>query len=608
MSYLWLIPALPAASFIVLLFLGKRIGKWSDGVAILAMLTSLALSSFALYETIGGKRVDVLIPWLTIGGLEINIGLLADQLTGVMLVVVTSVALLVQIYSIGYMKDDRRYHWYYACLSLFTAAMLMLVLSANYVQMYASWELVGVCSYLLIGFWFEKKSAADAAKKAFITTRVGDVGFLLGLVVLFFAVGSLDVGKVLGTQLTPAVATAAGILLFMGAAGKSAQFPLHVWLPDAMEGPTPVSALIHAATMVAAGVYLVARSFPIFELSQTAMAVVTSIGVITALMAATIALVQRDIKRILAYSTISQLGLMMTGLGVGAYAAAVFHLVTHAFFKALLFLGAGSVIHSAHTQDIFEMGGLAKKMKGTAVTFAVGGLALAGFPGLSGFWSKEGILNAAFAEGQYVVFGAVLLTSLLTAFYIGRLYFVVFMGGVRKELEKAHESPAVMVAPLVILAIPAAFVGLIGSPVFGNAFQGFVAGEASEHGSILVVVLSICAALGGLGFAWLKYGTTLLPSGWITPANPIFKLFEKKYYLDEAYLKGIVAPLVGGARLLFSFDSGVVDGGVNGAAKVASKAGEVIKRAHAGQVQNYGAAMVLGIVFLIIWVFAFARF
>ncbi|MCL5292921.1 MAG: NADH-quinone oxidoreductase subunit L [Actinobacteria bacterium] len=609
MTYAWLIPALPAASFIILLFLGKRFGKWSHFVSVGAILSAFAISSFILYQVIGGRGSEVLIPWLSIGELDLNVGILIDRLTAVMLMVVTSVASLVQIYSVGYMKEDRRYHWYFACLSLFTAAMLMLVLSANYVQMYASWELVGLCSYLLIGFWFEKKAAADAAKKAFVTTRIGDVGFLLGLVVLYYAVGNLDVGSVLAARLAPAVATAASLLLFLGAMGKSAQFPLHVWLPDAMEGPTPVSALIHAATMVAAGVYLVARSYPIFAASGVAMDVVAGIGAVTALMAATIALVQRDIKRILAYSTISQLGLMMIGLGVGAYSAAVFHLTTHAFFKALLFLGAGSVIHSAHTQDIFEMGGLAKKMKGTAFTFAVGGLALAGFPGLSGFWSKEGILTAAFVKGAYPVFAAALLTSLLTAFYVGRLYFVVFTGSMRKNMQaKVHESPLAMVAPLAVLAFPAGLVGLIGSPLFGNAFQGFLRlGESGEHVNLMVMGLSIAVALAGLGFAWIKYSTGLLPSGLIKTSNPFFLLLKNKYYLDEIYTRGLVAPVVGGSRALFSFDSGVVDGAVNGTAWLTSKAGDLVRRAQRGQIQDYGLVMVLGIIVLIFWMLTFAR-
>ncbi len=611
MAYAWLIPALPAASFIILAFLGKRMGRPSHFASIAAVLASFALSLLVLYQVAGGRDYEVLYPWLSIGGVAFNVGLLIDRLAAVMLVVVTSVSLVVQVYSVGYMAEERRYHWYFACLSLFTAAMLMLVLSANYVQMYASWELVGVCSYLLIGFWFEKKAAADAAKKAFITTRIGDVGFLLGLVVLYYAVGNLDVSSVLAAAagLAPLAVTAASILLFMGAVGKSAQFPLHVWLPDAMEGPTPVSALIHAATMVAAGVFLVARSFPLFAASSTAMGLVAAIGGITALMAATIALAQRDIKRILAYSTISQLGLMMLGLGIGAYSAAVFHLVTHAFFKALLFLGAGSVIHAAHTQDIFEMGGLARKMKWTAATFAVGGLALAGFPGLSGFWSKEGILTAAYEGGQYWAFAAGLLTSLLTAFYIGRLYFVVFAGKAGKALEiKVHESPFVMVAPLAVLALPAGLIGLAGSPLAGNAFQRFMRlGEVGEHGGGIVMALSIFVALAGLGFAWLKYSTDFLPSGIVGERNPALLLLQNKYYIDEAYMSGIVAPVVGSSRALFSFDQSVIDGLVNGAAWLTSRAGGLVRKMQSGLVQDYGLIMLWCVVVLIFWVLSAVR-
>ncbi|MFZ3063398.1 MAG: NADH-quinone oxidoreductase subunit L, partial [Actinomycetota bacterium] len=480
LKYAWVIPIVPLIAFIVILLSGKRINNKGFTVSIGAVALSFLLSILIFIEVANGKSIEINKTWLLLGRMNLGVGTLVDSLAAVMLLVVTSVSLLVQIYSVGYMHGEKRYNWYFAAISLFTAAMLSVVLANNYLQMYMSWEVMGLCSYLLIGFWFEKKSASDAAKKAFIATRIGDVGFFLGIAALIAFAGStnftslskmIEVGK-LGAP----ILTAVGILLFAGAMGKSAQFPLHVWLPDAMEGPTPGSALIHAATMVAAGIYLVARSAFIFEAAfPSALTVVAVIGTITALMAATIAVTMSDIKKVLAYSTISQLGFMMVALGVGGVTAGIFHLVTHAFFKALLFLGAGSIIHGTGTQNMYEMGGLSKKMKTTMITFLIASLSLAGIFPLSGFWSKDEILAEAFKGGHYLIFGILLFTAFLTAFYMFRLFFLVFFGKPRNDKIRAHESPPVMSYPLIALAVPAALLGLVGSPFLGNAFSSFFA-------------------------------------------------------------------------------------------------------------------------------------
>jgi len=601
-----LIVLLPVLSFLALLLLGKKLGEKSAYVAISAVLIAFVLSIQALLFVLDGGSAKVTFTWLTIGSFDLTFGLLLDSLTAMMLVIVTFVSLLVQVFSAGYMHGDKRIGWFYACLSMFTASMLLLVYSPNFVQMYMAWEGVGLFSYLLIGFWFEKRSASDAAKKAFMVTRVGDLGFAAGLVLLFFYTGTLDMDKLFAMNIAPAIAATASILLFFGAIGKSAQFPLHVWLPDAMEGPTPVSALIHAATMVAAGVFLVARAYPLFEKGPISLEFVAIIGIITAFLAASIALVQTDIKKILAYSTVSQLGYMMMGLGVGAFAAGAFHLMTHAFFKALLFLGAGSVIHAVHSQEIFDMGGLWKKMKITSITFVIGGLALAGVPPFAGFWSKDEILLGAFTSGHTVIFAVGVLTALMTAFYTFRLIFVVFFGKPRgHHSDHVHESPAVMSVPLMLLGFLALTAGLVGSPFAHNAFQSFILdGHGTEHHiNYMVMGVSIAVALIGIAAAWLKYGTNMLPSGVITKDNPIYKLLANKYYMDELYYYTLVVPTHAIARAVLAFDQKVVDGAVNGTAWVAKKFGEGMKQVQTGYVQNYALYMLVGLVVLIIWSF-----
>ncbi|MBI4733690.1 MAG: NADH-quinone oxidoreductase subunit L [Rubrobacteridae bacterium] len=607
------ISLLPVLSFLLLLVFGKRLGEKSSYIGIAAVALALLLSIKALVFVIGGGHEEVTFTWVKIGSFELTFGLLLDSLAATMLVIVTFVSLLVQVFSKGYMHGDKRIGWFYACLSMFTASMLALVFSPNYVQMYMAWEGVGVFSYLLIGFWFEKKIASDAAKKAFMVTRVGDLGFAVGLVLLYITAGTLDIDQVFAMKFAPAAASTISILLFFGAIGKSAQFPLHVWLPDAMEGPTPVSALIHAATMVAAGVFLVARSYPLFTQGPAAMEFVAIIGTITAFIAATIALTATDIKKILAYSTVSQLGYMMMGLGVGAFAAGTFHLMTHAFFKALLFLGAGSVIHAVHSQEIFEMGGLLKKMKITGTTFIIGGLVLAGVPPLAGFWSKDEILLGAYnsdISGHMIIFVIGLLTALITAFYTFRLIFIVFFGKPRsKKVNHAHESPMVMSIPLILLGTLAAVAGFVGSPLTHNAFQEFVNHSfmvqvhAEHEANMVVMGLSILVALLGITIAWLKYVKNILPSGVISKDNFFYKLLVNKYYFDEMYYKALIAPTHALAKAVQIFDQRVIDGAVNGVAWLTIKLGSNLRVIQTGYLRNYALYMVTGLIILIIWSF-----
>ncbi|OGC94768.1 MAG: hypothetical protein A2W25_03130 [candidate division Zixibacteria bacterium RBG_16_53_22] len=514
------------------------------------------------------------------GEFVIPMGIYIDPLTAVMLMVVTIVAALVQIYSVGYMHGDPRFARYFAYLSLFTFSMLGLVLAGTYVLMFVFWELVGLTSYLLIGFWFEKKSASDAGKKAFVTTKIGDLGFLAGLVILLFAVGTASLpelnymifnGEIGGNMLW--LVGIAGILMFAGAAGKSAQFPFHVWLPDAMEGPTPVSALIHAATMVAAGVYLTARMMGIIMVTETMMYVVASIGAFTAFLAASIGLVQNDIKRVLAYSTVSQLGYMIMALGLAGYTAGTFHLMTHAFFKALLFLAAGSVIHAVHSNDIQTMGGLNSKMKVTSITFLIASLSISGIFPLSGFWSKDEIFATAFAGGHYFFLAAAVLVAFMTAFYMFRLYFMTFTGKPRDHhaYEHAHESPRSMTVPLMILAVLSVCAGWWGIPWLTNGYSSFVYFGAVHHAepNIPLMLLSFVVAGSGIGLAYLMY-----VKGAISPARmterfrPIYTFLYNKWYFDELYMAVIVNPTYRLSEFLFTFDQLVIDGMVNGAGKL----------------------------------------
>jgi NADH-quinone oxidoreductase subunit L len=646
-EYAWLIPVFPFAAFVLISFVFRPWKQFSGYVAVAGIMASFLLAVPVFQQVLGGGHIEKAFTWLPLAGSSngLEIGFLVDPLTAIMLIVVTAVSFMVIIYSQGYMHGDPGYSRYFAFISLFCVSMLGLVLANNLLVLYMFWEGVGLCSYLLIGFWYQKPSAAAAAKKAFIVTRFGDFGFLIGILLLFSRTGTLEFTKIeemiAHGQFDAGFMSLVGILIFCGAVGKSAQFPLHVWLPDAMEGPTPVSALIHAATMVAAGVYLVARTFPIFEAGPTALTVVMVIGAITAIFAASMGLVANDIKRVMAFSTVSQLGYMMLALGVGAQGAAMFHLFNHAFFKALLFLTAGSIIHALHqldeiepgrAQDLRYMGGLFKHMKITAITMLIAALSLSGFPLVtSGFWSKDEILAAAFDHGQYVVFAVALFTAFLTAFYMFRAWFLAFWGEPRWDTEvggrgdgetaravahdnhrssvkahrthghgiHVHESPWVMTIPLMVLAVPSVLSGFWGSPLAGaGGFAGFLEGTGAEPLNFAVMGLSIVVALSGIYLAWLMYGAkTLSPQKISAAFGPMYNVLSHKYWVDELYNDVIVKyGVLGTAALMKWFDTTIVDGTVNGVGRVTRSAGAVLRQVQTGRLQNYGWAMYAGAV------------
>jgi len=621
---LWLIPAFPLAAFLLNGLLGRRLTRSAaHWPALAAVGLSFACALLVLRHAVEHTAWQVtLFTWIKVGAFDVPLKLSADPLTAVMLVVVTGVSFLVHLYSVGYMHGDGGYPRFFAYLSLFTFSMLMLVLSGNFLLLYVFWEAVGLCSYLLIGFWFHKKSAADAGKKAFLVNRVGDFGFALGILLLIANTGTVDYQEVfrLAPHLPAQTVTWICLLLFVGAAGKSAQFPLHVWLPDAMEGPTPVSALIHAATMVTAGVYMVARCNALFTASPTAMQVVAVVGTLTAVMAAAIALTQTDLKRIMAYSTVSQLGFMFLGLGVGAWVGAIFHLFTHAFFKALLFLGSGSVMHGIGGDcDITRQGRLARHIPWTTTTFIVGSLALAGIFPFAGFFSKEMILGAAFAGHHYVLFGFAVLAAGGTAFYVFRAVFSVFFG--QRDADAlhpapaaaaaahgghgdaghggVHESPWVMLAPLVILAAMSFIAGWPLEHGFGE-FLGRVL-PSGEHGgevpgALAAEILAVVVALGGLTFAWATYQKGFVDPDRIAAAWPrLYALSKNKFYIDEFYAAVIVRPLLSLARGALRFDLGVIDGIVNGVAETARGWGAALARLQTGRVRDYLLFMALGL-------------
>lgn len=629
-QYSWLIPAMPVLSYVLIVLFTKRSKALSAGISILTMLSCFAISVGVLLELSKLDPVNRVISfgttWLQIAPWQANVGILIDPLSVNMLLVVTFISLLVQIYSLGYMHDDERFSIYYSYLSLFTASMLLLVVSNNYLQIFVGWELVGLCSYLLIGFWYFKPEAANAAKKAFVVNRVGDMGFLMGVVTIGMVFQTFDFAQVkdavtLGlSNGTYQGAYIAGIalLLFCGAVGKSAQFPLHVWLPDAMEGPTPVSALIHAATMVAAGVYMVARTFVLFSADPIAMTTVAYIGCFTALFAATIALAQDDIKRILAYSTLSQLGYMVMSLGVGGYTSGMFHLTTHACFKALLFLGAGSVIHGVHNQDIWKMGGLWNKMKITAITFLIANLAISGIPPFAGFFSKDAILDAvkeSTVPGHELLYYTGVFTAFLTAFYMFRLFFVVFTGKPRDHHahDHAHESPLTMTGPLMILAILSLSIGWLNWPGV-DAYSKFVyygaaphEGGAANFGALLSQAIpSLMVAILGVALAAAFYFFNIFSAEKMaTTFRPIYLLLKNKYYVDELYMWIVNNILFGLSSVLKWFDDEVVDDGmVDGSGWVARKMGGLLSLTQTGYVQNY-ALVVFGAVAVIFLLVSF---
>ncbi|MBM4453859.1 MAG: NADH-quinone oxidoreductase subunit L [Chloroflexi bacterium] len=635
----WLIFLLPVSSLVIISFILRPFfnnrPKLSGYTTIAAIGTACVLAFWVLKEVMAapGHKLDIPdISWVVIGDLHIQFGLMIDSLTAVMVVVVTVVSLMVQIYSQGYMQGDPGYPRYFAFMSLFTACMLGLVMADNLVLMFVFWEGVGLGSYLLIGFWFHKPSAANAAKKAFIVTRFGDLGFLAAILLVFSQTGTFDTEEIhalaVAGTLGGTVLTWVAIGIFAGAAGKSAQFPLHVWLPDAMEGPTPVSALIHAATMVAAGVFLVARFFPLFEHSEIALTTVAIIGAVTAIFAASMGLVMNDIKRVLAYSTISQLGYMMLGLATGGVAIGIFHLFNHAFFKALLFLGAGSVNHGTGTFDMRLMGGLRKTMPWTYITFLIASLSLAGIWPLAGFWSKDEIVASTIDKP--VLFTLALITVFMTAFYMFRAIFMTFTGEYRggapsehgahssHEHHGPHESPKVMVIPLVILAVLSVcsgWVNLTGG--FGN-FMGHGGGHGAAHsivegffGVLTHPIPLIALLVAGLGIllAYAMYGAKWISNEAVGKAfKPLYTLLSRKYFMDELYEKVIVVRvLVNGIFAgLAVFDDRVVDGAVNGAASGTAAAGGAIRKVQTGQLQLYGMFIVLGLVAIAVCYYLFA--
>jgi len=624
--YFWLIPLLPGASALVLLLFGRRLSRrWVAWQASAAVFLSFALTVAALAKlTAGGGGAaplsKTLLSWIASGALSASVAFTFDELAAVMAVVVTGVGFLIHVYSTAYMADDRAYSRYFAFLNLFTFFMLVLVMASDIVLMFVGWEGVGLCSYLLIGFWFDRPAASKAGMKAFLVNRVGDAAFIIGILFLLANVGRSSFAAINAAPgsglLGPGLVTLIAILLFVGATGKSAQIPLYVWLPAGLEGPTPVSALIHAATMVTAGVYMVCRLSGLFTASPTAASVVAWVGAITAVYAATMALVQHDIKRVLAYSTISQIGYMFVGCGVGAYAAGMFHLLTHAFFKSLLFLAAGSVIHAlGGEQDMRRMGGLRKRLPVTFPVFLVGALAISGIPFLSGFFSKDAILTGAFAGGHYAVYALGLAAAVMTAFYMFRLVYVTFYGAERTSLAPGahiHESPRAMTVPLVILALLSALAGFVGLPVlFGeraNVLGRFLESSfaATAHHlapatEIVLILAATASALLGLGLAFLFYRRSPgIPARLAARFPGIHKLLLGKYYVDEAYDAVIVRPLVRGAEAVYeNFDLKVVDGALDGSAAAASLVGKGLNVLQSGLVRDYALAFLLGAVLFV---------
>ena len=632
---LWLIPVIPALGALWNGLLGKRASKGAVAtVAIGATAASFLLSLACVISLGGAARLENHFQWITAGPLDINFSFLLDPLSSVMCLIVTGVGLLIHIYAAGYMADDDGYYRFFAYMNLFLFFMLLLVLGGNYLLMFVGWEGVGLCSFLLIGFYFKIDKAGDAAKKAFITTRIGDFGFLIALVLIYWTFDSLDFGAVFTSAASMQVEHGWGgpltlicLLLLMGACGKSGQIPLYVWLPDAMMGPTPVSALIHAATMVTAGVYMIARSSALYVRAPEAMMVVAFIGAITAFYASTIGILQNDIKRVLAYSTISQIGYMIMACGLMAYSAAVFHLMTHAFFKALLFLGAGSVIHAVHgEQDIWKMGGLKKYLPKTYWTFLFACLALAAVPPFSGFFSKEEIISGAYESpigGTFFVVVA-LSTAAITSFYIFRLFFLTFHGENRTPAPDhhaghghgghgdggIHESPAIMTVPLMILAALSLGGGWLGErflhylePVFEPALSVVKeAGPGREAPHMLFTALSVAVSAAGISLAYFLYvKRTDLPAKIEAQFRGLYNLVFNKYFVDEIYQTLIIRPLVLISTYILwkVMDSGVIDGIVNGTASAARGAGAGARQLQSGNTRAYAAWLLAGALFLI---------
>ena len=633
MEQVWLLPAIPVAIFVVVGLLHRFIPRRGDFIVVLGMAAVVVIALLVVLDfqdhVSGGEFMPngenvLAFEWVNIGDglLLIEFSTYVDSITVVMISVVSFVSLMVFLYSMGYMRGEQRYGWYFATLSGFSAAMLALVISGNLLFLYLAWEAVGLASYLLIGFYWERQTAAEAAKKAFITTRIGDVGLLIGILLLWREAGTFDIQELIsfaqGGGFGETYLTVAMLFLLAGAIGKSAQFPLHVWLPDAMEGPTPVSALIHAATMVVAGVYLVARMMPLFDEALFARDVVLYVGLITAVGAATMAVVSNDIKRVLAYSTISQLGFMFVALGLGSVTAALFHLFTHAFFKSLLFLGSGSVIHATGRQEVEYLGGLWRKMPITATTFIIGGVALAGIFPLAGFWSKDEILVLA-SDANPAVFVLLAAAAALTAIYTTRLIILTFFGRPkdRRAYERAHESPLIMTAPLVILAGLAVIAGFVALDGVGDTI-GFVGGigevvftttaargHAFEFNTSIAFGATI-SALAGIGIGIIYWsGRAERAERARAWAPEIHQLLLNRYYIDHLYQATIDYVVFGLARVVAFFDRTIVnETGVDGGAQSIGFIGFRLKFLQTGRVPNYALAMAGGVIALALIAFS----
>ncbi len=642
-GYLWLIPLIPLVGAAVNGLAGKRLPKSAVsavacGAAGISFL--LACISFVNLLQVAPEQRHVLkvyFTWIASGDFLAKAEFLLDPLSAVMILVVTGVGFVIHVYSIGYMHAEDGYYRFFAYMNLFLFSMLILVLSGNFLLMFVGWEGVGLCSYLLIGYYFDRRSAADAGKKAFIVNRIGDVGFILGIFLVFMTFNSLNFGEVFGqiaagterfaVESGIGILTAIGLLLFVGATGKSAQIPLYVWLPDAMEGPTPVSALIHAATMVTAGVYMVVRCSPIFSRAPLAMDVVMIVGIATTVLAATIGLVQKDIKRVLAYSTVSQLGYMFVAAGVGAFSAGIFHLMTHAFFKALLFLGAGSVIHAlSGEQDLMRMGGLRKRIPVTYRTMMIAALAISGIFPLAGFFSKDEILWSAWAQGHPFVWLFGLITAGLTAFYMFRLVFLAFYGEARYPEEvrhHVHESPSSMTGPLIVLGILSIIGGFVGTPLWmhlgPNRFFSFLEpslalarlpeGHEFSHMAELGFA-AISLAVAGVGI-YIAYRIYVLNPGtaekFASRLSGIYRILFRKYYVDELYDAAVVNPTVrGSTELLWKrSDVGLIDGAVNGVGATVQRAAAVLKYVQNGLIRSYAAWILLGTAAVLLYISVF---
>ncbi len=650
-DFAWLIPVFPFVAFVVILFFGKRMRTSGTVVGIAAIAASLVVSigvfsQAYLHPGFVEEQKVILTPF---GDGRLTLGMKVDGLAALMFVIVCLVSLLVQVYSTSYMDGDSRYTFFFAMLSLFTTGMLIVTIADNLLLMLVGWEIMGVCSYFLIGHFWEETPNSNAAIKAFLTTRVGDVGFMIGIFILFWGAESFEFSTIIeraeSGEMPRNLLVAGTVAIFFGAVGKSAQFPLHTWLPDAMAGPTPVSALIHPATMVASGIYMVARLYPVFELSGPALNLIGVLAAITMTMAALIALVQDDIKKVLAYSTVSQLAYMTAGLSVGGYTAGFFHLFTHAAFKGLLFLGAGSVIHAVHTNNMSEMGGLRKYLPRTHATYLIGCVALAGIPPLAGFWSKdEVILDAYYAAGfgtpiedvatspivGKMVFASAIVTAVLTAFYVTRMYCLTWLGSYRGK-GHPHESSAAITVPLMVLSVPAALVGFWGSPFWpdGHNIKRVVAfaGQAYHKPELLPIVAgtSVALAVIGVGVGYAIYGKGLPRRDPTLNMGLLTKTLERKFFIDDLYLHGIVRPMrttvaagsnwlnqnvfdappnlagkgaVLAGRATYAIDQSVIDGTVNGSGRASAFIGKALALMQSGNVQAYATGMFVGVVAL----------